>query len=123
MMSKKFKPSLTNLEKAQAASKESQFKHLDLIVSSGEIRQRFFQRCKDMNLDPYHVAIKAGITINSFKVNYVHNANPICTKSFDQEKFLKMISLVGIDIRILVNVKPFNETYVRLIKEGIIKEN
>lgn len=119
-MSKKYQ---TNLEKGREANKETQFKHLDLIVSSGEIRQRFFQRCKDLNIDPYRVAIKAGITITSFKKNYVDNAEPICTKSFDQEKFIKMIKLVGIDIRVFVNVKPFHETYVRLVKEGIIKED
>ena len=112
----------SNLSRANAAREESQFKHLDLIVSSGEIRQRFFQRCKDMKVDPYHVAMAAGISINSFKVNYVKQANPICTKSFDQEKFIKMIGFVGIDIRILVNPKPFNETYVRLKEKGIIKE-
>lgn len=75
-----------------------------------------------MNIDPYRIAMSAGITINSFKKNYVNNPNPICTKSFDQEKFIKMIELVGIDIRILINPKPFHETYVRLIKKGIIKE-
>ena len=113
----------TNLELAKAAREETQFKHLDLLVSSGEIRQRFFKRCKEMNIDPYRVAIKAGITINSFKVNYVNNPDPICTKSFDQEMFVKMIGFVGIDIKILVIPKPFQETYVRLIKEGIIKED
>ena len=112
----------TGIEKARLIKEESQFKHLDLIVSSGEIRQRFFQRCKDMNIDPYRVAMAAGITINSFKINYVNNPNPICTKSFDQEKFIKMIGLVGIDVRILINMKPFGETYVRLTNKGIIKE-
>ena len=101
---------------------ERNFKYLDVIVSSGEIRKRFFTRCKELQIDPVRLAIEVGMSPSAFKKNYINNHEPVCTRSFDQEKFLKMIELVGIDIKVLVTMKPFSETYVRLKQKGIIKD-
>lgn len=101
---------------------EKQFNYIDVIVSSGKIRRLFFTRCKELKVDPYRIAIQAGFSINVFKKYYVNTAEPVCTRSFNQEKFLKMIELVGIDIKVLIKMKPFEETYVELKEKGIIKE-
>lgn len=101
---------------------ESYFKHIDIIVSSGEIRKMFFQRCKDLKIDPYTVALKAGIKPKVFKDNYVNNHEPVCTKSFNQLSFIKALEILGIEIKVLVKTKPFSETYVELVKKGLIKQ-
>lgn len=100
---------------------ESRFKYIDVIVSSGEIRQLFFERCKTLKLDPNQVALKAGIPYSTFTKNYIKNPEPVCTREFNQEAVIKMLSFVGIDIKVLIKVKPFSETYVRLIENGLIK--
>jgi len=66
--------------------------------------------------------MKAGIKPKLFKDNYVNNHEPVCTKSFDQMMFIKMIKIVGIDVRVLVKMKPFAETYVSLVEQGLINE-
>lgn len=101
---------------------ETNFKYLDVIVSSGEIRRLFFQRCKYLKLDPYRVAMEAGIAMATFQNFYVLTPTPNCTKGFSQEKFLVLLELVGIDIKVLVKPKPFSEVYVELVKRGLIKE-
>lgn len=100
---------------------ERAFSYADVIVSSGEIRRLFFQRCRDLQIDPNTLAIKHGISINSFSVNYVKTEFPQCTRTFDQEKFLKMIESIGINIRVLVAVKPLEEISVQLKEKGFIK--
>jgi len=102
---------------------DSHYKHIDVIVSSGEIRKLFFQRCKDMNVDPYRVAMAAGIKPSVFKQYYVDNPEPICAKPFNQSSFIKTLEIVGIDIKVLVKTKPFNETYVTLRNKGILKDD
>jgi hypothetical protein len=102
---------------------ERHFKYLDIIVSSGEIRKRFFSRCKELQIDPIRVALEVGLSASSFKKNYINSHEPVCTRGFDQEKFLKMVELVGIDIKVLVVPKPFAETYVRLKEKGLIKDD
>ena len=70
----------TQFEKNRPQWDESRYDYIDVVVSSGKIRQMFFQRCKDLKLDPYTVAMKVGITFNSFKKNYVKTSKPRCTK-------------------------------------------
>ena len=101
---------------------EGRFKYIDVIVSSGEIRKLFFSRCKELNVDPYRVAMKAGIPITTFKDKYVKEPEPSCTNELSQQKFIRALELVGIDIKISVIPKPFSETYVKLIENGIIKK-
>lgn len=122
-MAKSKKPDNRTLyEKQHPRWDESRYDYIDIVVSSGEIRKLFFQRCKDLKLDPYRVGMAAGIAPRRLKQDYVNTQNPRCSKYFEQDKFLKMIELVGIDIKVLVKVKPFAETYVRLREKGIIKE-
>jgi hypothetical protein len=101
---------------------EARFKYADIIVSSGIIRREFFERCKELRIDPIKLAVKHGISINAFNTNYVKTEFPQCTKSFDQEKFLKMIESIGINIRVSVILKPLSEVSVELKKKGIIKD-
>ena len=101
---------------------ESRFRYLDVIVSSGKIRRLFFSRCKELEIDPYELSIRAGITNGSFKTNYIDNPMPECTKSFDQEKVLKMLELAGIKIKVSVILKPLEEVAVELKKKGVIKD-
>jgi len=99
---------------------ESNFKHIDVIVSSGVIRKEFFTRCKVLKLDHIKVAMKAGISPASFKTNYINEPEPVCTKSFNQMNFIKMIGIVGIEIKVLTILKPFNEVYVNLDQKGLL---
>lgn len=107
-----------NKEKAESLYDEYRFSYADVIVSSGEIRRLFFQRCKDLKIDPHSLAIKHGISVNAFSVNYVKTQYPQCTRSFDQEKFLKMIESIGINVRVVVALKPLEEISVQFKKEG-----
>lgn len=109
------------LDKSQRWN-EANFKYIDAIVSSGEIRKAFFKRCKEFEVDPYELAIKVGMRPSLFKSNYVNNPEPVCSRSFNQEKFLEMLSMVGIEIKILGIVKPYHETYVRLEENNLIKK-
>ncbi len=121
-MEKKKQKNTDHYKKMAAASAERHFKYIDIIVSSGEIRRRFFQRCRDLNIDPYRVAMAAGFQPSIFKKFYVNAPEPVCTRSFDQEKFIKMLEFVGIDIKVSIIVKPFSETFVRLRNKGILKD-
>ena len=99
---------------------ESKFKHIDIIVSSGVIKKEFFARCKVLNLDPMKVAMKAGIKPSTFKTQYINEPEPVCTQSFDQMKFIKMIAIVGVEIKVLTILQPFNEVYVNLEQHGLL---
>lgn len=109
-----------NLERARFWNEHS-YKHIDVIVSSGNIRKMFFQRCKDLKLDPIKVAMKVGIKPTTFNSHYIMKAEPVCTKGLPQDKFIKMLEIVGIDIKVVIKMKPFEEVYVNLIQEGLIK--
>ncbi len=108
-------------KKSQQQYDERSFSYADVIVSSGEIRRLFFQRCRDLKIDPNTLALKHGISVNAFSVNYVKTEFPQCTRTFDQEKFLKMIESIGINVRVLVAVKPLGEISVQLKEKGIVK--
>ena len=109
-----------NKKKHEALYDEYKFSYADVIVSSGEIKRLFFQRCKDLKIDPNTLAIKHGISVHSFSVNYVKTQYPQCTRTFDQEKFLKMIESIGINVRVVVALKPLEEISVQLKKEGFL---
>lgn len=100
---------------------ESKYDYIDVLVSSGEIRRHFFQRCKDLSLDPVVVALKAGFTASAFKRHYLNCPKPTAKNGFPQDKFIKMLEIVGIEIKILTILKPFHETYVELEKNNLIK--
>ena len=101
---------------------ESKYDYIDVIVSSGRIRRTFFQRCRDLGLDPVVVALKAGITASSFKRHYLNCPKPTVKNNFPQDKFLIMLEIVGIKIKVAVISKPFSQTYVNLSKHGFIDE-
>lgn len=101
---------------------ETHFNYLDVIVSSGKIKREFFSRCKELNIDPLKLALKVGISKKAFIEQYQRTEEPHCTKSFSQDKFIEMIELVGIDIKILVKLKPLEDCVVELKKQKIIKE-
>lgn len=101
---------------------ESRYDYVDVIVSSGRIRRTFFQRCKDLELDPVVVALKAGFTASAFKRHYLNCPKPTAKNNFPQDKFLTMLVIVGIKIKVAVISKPFSETYVDLAKHGFIDE-
>lgn len=96
------------------------FRYFDIIVSSGVIRREFFRRCKDLNLDPIRLAEKHGIVGSTFEKNYIKNDVPECTRSFSQEHFLKMLESIGIDIKVIVSLKPLEDTYRKLKEDKII---
>lgn len=115
------KTNRTNLENAHFWN-ETTYKHIDVIVSSGNVRKLFFERCKELKLDPIKVAQKAGIAPSTFNSHYIQKAEPVCTKGLPQDKFIKMLEIVGFDIKVLIKMKPYSEVYVRLVEEGLIKE-
>ncbi|MHA1166318.1 MAG: hypothetical protein ACTSRU_00740 [Candidatus Hodarchaeales archaeon] len=110
-----------NLERA-AFWNEHTYKHIDVIVSSGNIRKMFFERCKELKLDPIKVAMKAGIKPTTFNSHYIMKAEPVCTKGLPQDKFIKMLEMVGFEIKVLIKMKPFNEVYVELKENGLITD-
>jgi len=111
----------TKSQKTQQLYDEQKFSYADIVVSSGEIRRLFFQRCRDLGVDPNSLAMRHGISVNAFNTHYVRTSFPQCTRTFDQEKFLKMIESIGINIRVVVALKPLDEVSVELKERGIIK--
>lgn len=94
-------------------AERTRFQYLDIIISSGIIKRTFFERCQELNLDPYSVAISAGISLNAFKEHYVKNPIPSATHTLPQEKFIKMLEIVGIDIKVSVIKHSVEDTIKR----------
>lgn len=101
---------------------ESKYDYIDVIVSSGRIRRAFFQRCKDLSIDPMRIALRAGFSASAFKRHYLNCPKPTAKNGFPQEQFIEMLKIVGIEIKVLVKTKPFSETYVELEKHNLIDE-
>ena len=95
---------------------ETKYKYIDVIVSSGLIKQEFLKRCNELSIDPYAVGLKASISTNILRDHYINDAFPKCSSSFPQKKFLKMIELVGIDVRVTVILKPLDKLSVEGMK-------
>ena len=95
---------------------EANFNYIDVIISSGEIRKLFFQRCKEIQVDPYRMAMQVGIKSSTFKRAYVDTPTPTATKSFPQKKFIDLLELVGINIRVTVVLDGPEKTRERLVR-------
>lgn len=102
---------------------QNRFKYIDIILSSGEIKKIFFKRCLQLGMDPMILCNRVGIPYTTFKHRYIFSDDPMCSADFDQERFIKMLEFVGIDIKILAKVKPLEETYVKLKELGLLRVN
>ena len=91
---------------------QDRYKHIDIIVSSGRIRREFFSRCKLMELNSVTVAMKAGLSIRAFNEEYLNNTEPVACSKLPQDKFIKMLELVGIEIKVQVILKPLDKNIV-----------
>jgi aminopeptidase C len=100
---------------------EANFNYIDVIISSGEIRRLFFQRCKELQVDVYRMAMQVGINPTTFKRAYVDVPNPTATKRFPQKKFLDLLEIVGINIRVTVIVDPVELIHKKLVDKKIYK--
>jgi aminopeptidase C len=100
---------------------EANFNYVDVIISSGEIRRLFFQRCKELQVDVYRMAMQVGIQPTTFKRAYVDEPNPTATKRFPQKKFLDLLELVGINIRVTVILDPTEQSREQLVKKGLYR--
>lgn len=100
---------------------EANFNYIDVIISSGEIRRLFFQRCKELQLDVYRMAMEAGINPATFKRAYVDTPTPTATKRFPQKKFLTLLELVGINIRVTVILDTPEIARARLVEKGLYR--
>jgi hypothetical protein len=103
MVKKKKSNSISSFEE------RTRFQYIDIIISSGKIKKLFFERCLELELNPYSVAMTAKISMNAFKKHYVNNPCPSATHTMPQEKFLNMLEMVGIDIRVLIKVQPIEK--------------
>lgn len=110
-------------EKAKKWEEESRFFYLDVIISSGEIRKLFFQRCKELDINPYSLAMSAGLSVKSFRDNYVMTEIPHCSKTFPQEKFIKMLEMIGINVKVTISVLPAEKAKENIKDHKIYKKN
>lgn len=110
-------------KKAKRWEEESKFFYLDVIISSGEIRKLFFQRCKELDIDPYSLAMSANISVKSFRDNYVMTEVPHCSKTFPQEKFIKMLEMIGINVRVTISILSAEKAKENIKDHKIYKKN
>lgn len=87
----------------------TRFQYIDIIISSGKIKKLFFERCLELELNPYSVAMTAKISMSAFKTHYVNNPCPSATQTLPQEKVINMLEMVGIDVRVLIKVHPIDK--------------
>jgi hypothetical protein len=95
---------IRRFEKIRRGWDESNYKYIDVIISSGEIKKLFFRRCQELKLQPKSVAMEAGIRPGTFDSAYLKEVLPVATKRFNQQSFIKMLELVGINIKVIVSV-------------------
>jgi hypothetical protein len=98
---------------AVAYEERTRFQYLDIIISSGIIKRMFFERCQELEINPNSVAFSVGVSIHAFRTHYVNNPCPSATNTFPQEKFIKMLERVGIDIKVVVSQLSIEETLER----------
>lgn len=95
---------IKRFDKIRRGWDESNYKYIDVIISSGEIKKLFFRRCQELKLQPKAVAMEAGIRPGTFDSAYLKEVLPVATKRFNQQSFIKMLELVGINIKVIVSV-------------------
>ena len=95
---------IRRFEKIRRGWDESNYRYIDVIISSGEIKKLFFRRCQELKLQPKSVAMEAGIRPGTFDSAYLKEVLPVATKRFNQQAFIKMLELVGINIKVIVSV-------------------
>jgi hypothetical protein len=113
-MAKKEKSFITN----KIYGERTKYQYLDIIISSGIIKREFFERCLDMQVDPVSVAMSVGIAQSSFYEHYVKNPCPSASQTLPQEKFINMLELVGIDVKVVISKLSVEDTIKRNQKLG-----
>lgn len=101
---------------SQIYGERTRFQYLDIIISSGAIKKQFIERCQELKVSPYTVALATGVSYHAMKHHYINNPCPSASHNLSQEKFLNMLEAVGIDIRVIVKVSSVDEAKERMVK-------
>lgn len=91
-------------------------RYIDILISSGNLKDEFLKRCSDLDVEPERVAIEAGITAHAFNKEWLKSTAPKCSQVFDQERFIKMFQLVGINLRVTMYKTEVREEDLEWIK-------
>ena len=94
-------------------------KSVDIIVSSGIIRNLFLERCQELKVSPYTIGKLVGISPEYLKREYIKNTKPKATYKISQGRLLKMLKIVGVDVRVLLSVVPIDKHKEWLKLKGI----
>lgn len=100
-------------EKLRQGWDEANYSYIDVIISSGEIRKLFYDRCRQLEVKPLNVAMEAGIRPGTFKTQYIEKILPVATKRLNQQAFLKALEMVGIHIKVIVSTEDIELTEVK----------
>jgi len=98
------------------------YRYVDVIISSGQIKKLLFERCKQLQINIYSLCFKVGINPTAFRENYVKNQYPSALSSIPQDKFLNMLEIVGINVRVLVSIEDFEQVHKRISKDNSIQK-
>lgn len=91
--------------------------YLDLIVSSGEIKKLIKRRAEELNVSLYNVAQEADISWDTFKKNYLQADEPYCSPSLRQEHIIKVLEILGVQIRVQLIEEPLENVDVKYLQE------
>jgi hypothetical protein len=108
------------LPKNNFANTNGSNKSVDIIVSSGRIRNLFLERCDELKTSPYTIAKMAGVNELHFSEYYINKENPKETMMLTQNRLIKMLKIVGIDVRVVLAVSPIEKHREWLKLKGIV---
>jgi hypothetical protein len=99
------------------------YKSIDVVVSSGVLRKKFIERCRELDIKPTTVGELAGIPANILKTFYLEHKFPRTTKFVTQRKVMRMFELVGMKIRVLCSIQDIDEVREEMTKRKLVLFN
>lgn len=81
-------------------AKDSQYR--SLLVSSGEAKRLFINKCKKLGITPYEVVKHFGKNTHSFRVRYEESKDPALSDEINDGILMKYLKFVGIKVNILI---------------------
>lgn len=91
------------------------------IVSSKKIKQILVDRCNELGVSMYEVALRADVSWNTVKKYYLNCDDPESRPSLRQEDLVRMGELIGVKIKVQVILDdPENVDRKKLLNEKFI---
>jgi hypothetical protein len=97
-------------------------KHLDIVVSSAELKKLILQRCKNMDIRPSDICAVMNIPWQHFKKHYLETDNPEADMyAVTQENLIIIARELNIRVRVSIIVDEIDPEKKKFFRSGAIR--